>query len=63
MRAAHSVEQVRAAEAALMARLPAGTMMQRAAYGLATAVADLPHVVSRAQLARSAAVVWAWISH
>jgi hypothetical protein len=25
--------------------------------------ADLPHVVSRAQLARSAAVVWAWISH
>jgi hydroxyethylthiazole kinase-like uncharacterized protein yjeF len=41
MRAAHSVEQVRAAEAALMARLPAGTMMQRAAYGLATAVADL----------------------
>jgi len=41
MRAAHSVEQVRAAEAALMARLPAGALMQRAAYGLATAVADL----------------------
>lgn len=41
MRAAHSVEQVRAAEAALMARLPAGTLMQRAATGLATAVADL----------------------
>ncbi|MGY2873362.1 ADP-dependent NAD(P)H-hydrate dehydratase / NAD(P)H-hydrate epimerase [Marmoricola sp. URHA0025 HA25] len=41
MRAAHSVEQVRAAEGALMAQLPAGTLMQRAAYGLATAVADL----------------------
>jgi hydroxyethylthiazole kinase-like uncharacterized protein yjeF len=41
MRAAHSVEQVRAAEAALMARVPEGSLMQRAAYGLATAVADL----------------------
>lgn len=41
MRAAHSVEQVRAAEAALMARLPEGALMQRAAYGLATAIADL----------------------
>jgi hydroxyethylthiazole kinase-like uncharacterized protein yjeF len=41
MRAAHSVEQVRAAEAALMAQVPEGTLMQRAAYGLATAVADL----------------------
>ena len=40
MRAAHTVEQVRAAEAALMARLPEGTLMQRAATGLATAVAD-----------------------
>jgi ADP-dependent NAD(P)H-hydrate dehydratase / NAD(P)H-hydrate epimerase len=41
MRAAHSVEQVRAAEAALMAQVPEGALMQRAAYGLATAVADL----------------------
>jgi hydroxyethylthiazole kinase-like uncharacterized protein yjeF len=41
MRAAHSVEQVRAAEKALMAQLPPGTLMQRAAHGLATAVADL----------------------
>lgn len=41
MRAAHSVEQVRAAEAELMARLPEGTLMQRAAAGLAGAVADL----------------------
>src|SRR5690606_16858835 len=41
VRAAHPVEQVRAAEAALMARLPEGTLMQRAATGLATAVADL----------------------
>ncbi|GAA2744639.1 NAD(P)H-hydrate dehydratase [Kitasatospora cinereorecta] len=35
MRHAHAVEQVRAAEAALMARLPEGTLMQRAAAGLA----------------------------
>lgn len=41
MRRAHTVEQVRAAEAALMARLPAGTLMQRAAAGLACAVIDL----------------------
>jgi hydroxyethylthiazole kinase-like uncharacterized protein yjeF len=40
VRSAHTVEQVRAAEAALMARLPAGTLMQRAATGLATAIAD-----------------------
>lgn len=38
---AHTVEQVRAAEAALMARLPAGALMQRAAHGLASAVLDL----------------------
>ena len=41
MRHAHTVEQVRAAEAALMATLPEGALMQRAAFGLATAVADL----------------------
>jgi ADP-dependent NAD(P)H-hydrate dehydratase / NAD(P)H-hydrate epimerase len=41
MRAAHSVEQVRAAEAALMARVPDGALMQRAAYGLATVIAEL----------------------
>jgi len=41
MRSAHTVEQVRAAEAALMATLPEGTLMQRAAAGLASAVADL----------------------
>ncbi|MPZ63056.1 MAG: NAD(P)H-hydrate dehydratase [Propionibacteriales bacterium] len=41
MRAAHTVEQVRAAEAALMARLPTGTLMQRAAAGLAVACSDL----------------------
>lgn len=40
MRRAHTVEQVRAAEAALMARLPEGTLMQRAAHGLGVAVAD-----------------------
>ncbi len=35
------MEQVRAAEADLMARVPEGTLMQRAASGLAVAVADL----------------------
>jgi hydroxyethylthiazole kinase-like uncharacterized protein yjeF len=38
---AHTVEQVRAAEADLMARLPEGALMQRAAHGLAYAVIDL----------------------
>ena len=41
MKAAHTVEQVRAAEAALMARLPEGTLMQRAATGLTVAITDL----------------------
>ncbi|GAB3660089.1 bifunctional ADP-dependent NAD(P)H-hydrate dehydratase/NAD(P)H-hydrate epimerase [Nocardioides korecus] len=41
MRSAHTIEQVRAAEAALMATLPEGALMQRAAFGLAVAVADL----------------------
>jgi hydroxyethylthiazole kinase-like uncharacterized protein yjeF len=41
MRSAHTVEQVRAAESALMERLPEGTLMQRAAAGLATSVIDL----------------------
>src|SRR3954452_18500224 len=41
MRSAHTVEQVREAEAALMARLPEGALMQRAAAGLAYAVVDL----------------------
>ncbi len=46
MRRAHSVEQVRSAEADLMARVPEGALMQRAAAGLAHAVLDLlagPH--------------------
>jgi len=46
MRYAHTVEQVRAAEAALMARLPEGTLMQRAAAGLAATCLELlgkPH--------------------
>jgi len=41
VRPAHDVEQVRAAEAALMARLPQGTLMQRAAAGLAAVCAGL----------------------
>lgn len=45
MRYAHEVEKVRTAEAALMARLPAGALMQRAAAGLArTCVSLLPRV-------------------
>ncbi len=41
MRRAHTVEQVRAAEAELLATLPDGALMQRAAAGLAYAVLDL----------------------
>ncbi|GAB2815051.1 bifunctional ADP-dependent NAD(P)H-hydrate dehydratase/NAD(P)H-hydrate epimerase [Actinocorallia aurea] len=41
MRHAHAVDEVRAAEAALMARLPEGTLMQRAAAGLAAVCAQL----------------------
>ncbi len=40
MRRAHTVEQVRIAEAELMARLPEGTLMQRAAGGLAVAIGN-----------------------
>jgi hydroxyethylthiazole kinase-like uncharacterized protein yjeF len=40
MRRAHTVEQVRAAEAELMAKLPEGTLMQRAATGLAVAIGN-----------------------
>ena len=41
MRDAHDVATVRAAEAELMAALPDGTLMQRAAAGLAAVCADL----------------------
>ena len=41
MRSAHTVEQVRAAEAALMAQLPEGALMQRAAAGLASALLEM----------------------
>ncbi|MFI9625339.1 NAD(P)H-hydrate dehydratase [Streptomyces sp. NPDC052042] len=41
MRTAYSVQTVRAAERALMDRLPEGALMQRAAAGLAAACADL----------------------
>lgn len=41
MRQAHTVEQVRAAEAVVLARVPEGALMQRAAAGLAVAIADL----------------------
>lgn len=38
---AHTVDQVRSAEATLLAELPEGALMQRAAHGLAYAVLDL----------------------
>ena len=41
MRRAHTVEQVRAAEASLLADLPDGVLMQRAADGLAQRITDL----------------------
>jgi hydroxyethylthiazole kinase-like uncharacterized protein yjeF len=41
VRAAHAVDQVRVAEAALMDRLPEGMLMQRAAAGLAVAIGEL----------------------
>jgi hydroxyethylthiazole kinase-like uncharacterized protein yjeF len=41
MRYAHTVEQVREAEETLLARLPEGALMQRAAHGLAYAVLEL----------------------
>ena len=41
MRGAHTVQQVRDAEAALMATQPEGALMQRAAAGLAHAMIDL----------------------
>ncbi len=41
MRSAHTVEQVRTAEGQLMADLPEGALMQRAATGLALAILDL----------------------
>ncbi len=41
MRHAHTVEQVRAAESELLARLPPGALMRRAAQGLGYAVLDL----------------------
>lgn len=40
MRAAHSVDQVRAAERQVMERLPPGALMQRAAAGLAAACGE-----------------------
>ncbi|MBA3783643.1 MAG: NAD(P)H-hydrate dehydratase [Nocardioides sp.] len=40
MRHAHTVDQIRSAEAALMATLPDGALMARAAAGLATALVD-----------------------
>src|SRR4051812_2179123 len=41
MRYAHEVDKVRTAELALMARLPEGALMQRAATGLASVCAGL----------------------
>ncbi|MEV3857953.1 NAD(P)H-hydrate dehydratase [Streptomyces sp. NPDC050095] len=51
MRTAYDVETVRSAERALMARLPEGALMQRAAAGLAAACADLLGKVYGARIA------------
>lgn len=51
MRSVHSVEQVRAAEEALMARLPKGALMARAANGLAVECAALLGSVYGARVA------------
>ncbi|WFB07918.1 NAD(P)H-hydrate dehydratase [Streptomyces sp. LX-29] len=51
MRTGYSVETVRAAEKALMARLPEGALMQRAAAGLAAACSDLLGKVYGARVA------------
>lgn len=51
MRTGYSVETVRAAERALMDRLPEGALMQRAAAGLAAACADLLGKVYGARVA------------
>ncbi|MEV0368504.1 NAD(P)H-hydrate dehydratase [Streptomyces sp. NPDC050636] len=51
MRTAYSVETVRAAERELMARLPEGTLMRRAAAGLAVACGELLRRVSGARVA------------
>jgi ADP-dependent NAD(P)H-hydrate dehydratase / NAD(P)H-hydrate epimerase len=45
MRRAHDVATVRSAEATLMATLPAGTLMQRAAFGLAMTCTRMLHTV------------------
>jgi len=51
LRHAYDVAQIRAAEAALMARLPEGTLMQRAASGLAATCAALLNHVYGARVA------------
>ncbi|MGK5733168.1 NAD(P)H-hydrate dehydratase [Streptomyces sp. URMC 124] len=51
MRTAYSVETVRAAEGALMAQLPHGALMQRAAAGLAASCAGLLRRVYGARIA------------
>lgn len=51
MRTAYSVETVRTAERALMARLPEGALMRRAAAGLAAACAGMLGRVSGARVA------------
>ncbi|WP_308455482.1 NAD(P)H-hydrate epimerase, partial [Streptomyces sp. SM14] len=50
MRIAYSVHDVRAAEGRLMARLPEGALMRRAAAGLAAACARVLGKVSGARV-------------
>jgi len=56
MRNAHAVADIRAAEQALMGRLPSGALMQRAAAGLAAVCAGLvPRVYGSRVVALAAA--------
>jgi hydroxyethylthiazole kinase-like uncharacterized protein yjeF len=59
MRRAHAVEWIRAAEGDLMARLPEGALMQRAAAGLAATCAELLRDGVPGRVYGSRVLVWA----
>jgi hydroxyethylthiazole kinase-like uncharacterized protein yjeF len=59
MRRAHAVEWIRAAEGDLMARLPKGALMQRAAAGLAATGAELLREGVPGRVYGSRVLVWA----
>jgi hydroxyethylthiazole kinase-like uncharacterized protein yjeF len=57
MRSYYPCEQVRAAEAPLLAALPEGTLMRRASYGLARVVADELHTRTGAVAGRKVSLL------